>query len=289
MEPVRIFISYGRSDASAFVDRLSRDLHDAGLEIWRDTSHIRPGQPWDTEVAGAIKNSDIMVAILTPHAVRGGHMPVTVSEASVCIDELRSARFDKPPTPIVPIMLIPCEAPFIIARLHWIDFQRAEKEPACYREALARLVQTIYEVKDGKPVPIRTVAVEPVDFDLYLKEKTREFVGRGWLTAEVLDRLSADDAAPVLLLVGEPGWGKTAFASHLYRTDPDGRLLAAHFCRADRADSISARRFTESIAALIALRVPAFAERLGARLASEPDLVAKDPAEFIRTNGLGAP
>jgi hypothetical protein len=72
MEPVRIFISYGRSDASTFVDRLSRDLGEAGLEVWRDTSDIRPGQPWDAEVAAAIKNSDVMVAILTPHSVRGG-------------------------------------------------------------------------------------------------------------------------------------------------------------------------------------------------------------------------
>jgi hypothetical protein len=281
MEPsnVKIFISYGRSDASAFVDRLASDLHKAGFETWRDTTHIQPGQSWPAEVAAAIKNSDIMVAILTPHAVRGGRVPVSARDASVCLDELHSARFDPPPTPIIPIMLIPCQAPFMIGLLDWIDFAAAEKDPACYEAALARLIHTIRDVKDGKPVPIKTIAAKPVDFDLYLKEKTRDFVGRQWLTEEILDSLSGEDSAPVLLLVGEPGWGKTAFASHLYRTDPDGHLLAAHFCRADRIDSTSAPRFVESIVALIAMRVASFAERMNGLLATEPDLLSKDPAE----------
>jgi hypothetical protein len=277
---LKIFISYGRADASEFVDRLSRDLTAAGFEIWRDTAHIRAGQAWDAEVAAAIKNSDVMVAILTPHAVRGGSMPVAQAEASVCVDELRSARFDKPATPIVPIMLIPCEAPFIIARLQWIDFQAACNESTQYQAALARLFDTIRQVKSGKLLPYRTVAVEPLDFDLYLKEKTRDFVGREWLLTEILDRLPSMEP-PVLLLVGEAGWGKTAFASHLFRTDPGGHLLAAHFCRADRVDSISPRRFVESVAAFTGLRMPAFAERLSARLASEPEVLGKDPAQLF--------
>jgi TIR domain len=275
MEPLKVFISYGRGDASAFVDRLSRDLREAGFEVWRDTSDIRPGVAWDAEVAAAIKSSDLLVAVLTPHAVRGGSIPVSLSEASVCIDELQAARFDKPPTPIVPIMLIPCEAPFIIARLHWIDFQGAENDSARYEAAFARLAQTIREVKTGQLIAFRAICVEPLDFDLYLKEKGRDFVGREWLVGEVSDRL-ADPETNVVLLVGEPGWGKTAFASHIYRNDPDGRLLAAHFCRADRTDTISPRRFVESVAALIGLRIPTFAERLSARLAAEPDLLGKD-------------
>ena len=76
---------------------------------------------------------------------------------------------------------------------------------------------------------------------------------------------------PVVLLVGEAGWGKTAFAGFLFGKDPGGQLLAAHFCRADRADTSDLRRFSQSIAAMIALRLPAYNNRLPLLLSDNID------------------
>ena len=75
-------------------------------------------------------------------------------------------------------------------------------------------------------------------------------------------RLKAPDAPRALLLMGDPGWGKTAFAGHLFSVNPGGQLLAAHFCRADRADSIDPRRFIESLVAMAAMRIPDFEARI---------------------------
>jgi len=179
------------------------------------------------------------------------------------------ARFQSPPTPIVPLMLIDCEPPFTIYRLQWIDFRGAEADPARYRGALDRLLETMDKVVQGAALLSRNIKIEPLDFDLYLAAKVRNFIGREWLVAEVLHQLSRPEPN-TLLLIGEPGWGKTAFAGHLFTTNPNGQLIAAHFCRADRSDTIDPRRFVESIAAMTALRLPAYADRLRRLLDADP-------------------
>lgn len=73
---VRIFISYGRLDASEFVDRLERDLRRAGFEVWRDKSELRYGAAWDAQIADALAHSDVVLPVLSSHAVRGGRRPV---------------------------------------------------------------------------------------------------------------------------------------------------------------------------------------------------------------------
>ena len=66
----RVFLSYGRRDASAFVDRLCVDLAAAGFDVWRDTREIRPGQDWQTEIVDGLRAAQVVVAVMTPHSVR---------------------------------------------------------------------------------------------------------------------------------------------------------------------------------------------------------------------------
>lgn len=260
---VQVFLSYGRRDASNFVERLAKDLSDAGHRVWRDISDLEVPRSWDTQLSRAIDNSDVMVAVLTPHAVR------TAKEESVCLDELAVARFHNPPTPIIPVMLITCEPPFVIYRLQWIDFQGTDADSTRYHAALDQLLKAIDKAAHGAAPSHRNVQFEPLDFDLYLSVKTRSFVGREWLSAEVFQQLSRPEPKTIIL-VGEAGWGKTAFAGHLFATNPDGRLVAAHFCRADRVDTIDPRRFVQSITAMTALRIPDYADRLSALLSTNP-------------------
>src|ERR1019366_4516294 len=101
---ITVFISYGRKDASGFVDRLAADLTHAGFAVWRDTADLNSPHPWDNPIVLALKKCDAVVAVLTPHAVRSAETPGATDD-SVCLDELAFARFSPPPTPIVPILL----------------------------------------------------------------------------------------------------------------------------------------------------------------------------------------
>jgi hypothetical protein len=126
-----VFISYGRKDASRFVDRLAADLTHAGFRVWRDTTDLRAPHPWQEQLVAALDQSDMVIAVLTPHAVRTGSDSAEADE-SVCLDELAYARFSAPPTPIVPIMLQFCDPPFVIYRLNYLDFTGADQDEARY-------------------------------------------------------------------------------------------------------------------------------------------------------------
>lgn len=62
-EPTRtsghVFISYVRED-SARVDRLQQILEQAGLQTWRDTAQLWPGQDWRAEIRRAIADDALV-------------------------------------------------------------------------------------------------------------------------------------------------------------------------------------------------------------------------------------
>jgi hypothetical protein len=55
----KVFISYVRED-SLSVDELQATLEEAGLEVWRDTKDLWPGQDWKHEIAMAIREGSLV-------------------------------------------------------------------------------------------------------------------------------------------------------------------------------------------------------------------------------------
>ena len=51
-------------------DRLRKDLEQHGYETWQDVIDIRPGREWEQEVKDGLRSTQLMVALLSPHAVR---------------------------------------------------------------------------------------------------------------------------------------------------------------------------------------------------------------------------
>ena len=92
-EPPRLFLSYGVHDASEIAERLRRDLTARGYQVWQDVNRIRAGRPWDEEVQTGLRNSQVLLALLSPQSVRraldAGNPTAT---DSVCLDEIEYAR-----------------------------------------------------------------------------------------------------------------------------------------------------------------------------------------------------
>lgn len=64
----RVFISYSRRNTN-FAERLSRDLSDAGVEVWIDFRQIHAGEVWKEEIRNGIERSEVVVVVLSPDAV----------------------------------------------------------------------------------------------------------------------------------------------------------------------------------------------------------------------------
>lgn len=258
----KIFLSYGVRDAAEIAERLHRDLSVRGYHVWQDIHGIRVGWPWDEELRDGLRNADVLVALLSPQSVRrrvqSDDLPHT---DSVCLDEIAFAR-DPARIPIVPIKVLPCEAPFLINRLQQIDFQRWSESDAAYNSGVDRICEAISAALAGEQHELTWAWLpRPWDFEPLLRKYRKDFVGRQWLFAEIEDWL-AEGQQPALLIVGDPGIGKSAIVATLVQQNPGGQVLAYHCCSADTPATLEPAAFVRNLAATIAGRSDAYAAML---------------------------
>ena len=69
-EKPKVFLSYARADDEAFVERLHRDLIEAGIEVWWDRAAMASrGRTFLQEIRDAIEGVDRVVAVVGPAAI----------------------------------------------------------------------------------------------------------------------------------------------------------------------------------------------------------------------------
>ena len=253
----RLFLSYGRRDAEALAARLEVDLAAAGFSVFRDRPGLRPGEAWDEALGRAIAASDVLISLLSPHAVRtAADLDNEGNRDSVCLDEIALA--DRLGKRIVPLLASPCRVPMLIARLHQIDFTNWQTLPGVYDAGRTQLLATLVE-----PAAVAAPIDSGWDFGPLIRRLSEGFVGRNWLFAEVEAWLDGVDSAPLLLL-GEPGIGKSAFLAELVRREGGRSIVAWSFFQAATPATRQAWRFVRELAALLARHVPLLAAALGA-------------------------
>jgi serine/threonine protein kinase len=103
--------------------------------------------------------------------------------------------------------------------------------------------------------------LEPWDFTPFLVEKIKGFVGREWLFQEI-DEWRAKESPAVLLIVGEPGIGKSAIVATLVHRNLGGQVLAYHCCRTDTPATLEPASFVRSLAGMFAARLPEYTRAL---------------------------
>jgi hypothetical protein len=133
-----VFISYGRSDATAFAKQLAEDLQRSGHRVFLDLEEIEQGAKFDIRIEPGIRNAYVLAAVMTHRSLE---------DDSVCRDEvvfaLQSGR------PILPLRVVadPNLKPgLLLARRNWIDFSTdydagppsCRWSPARYRWTSAR-------------------------------------------------------------------------------------------------------------------------------------------------------
>ena len=121
----------------------------------------------------------------------------------------------------------------------------------------SKLRSKAFPVKGGGPLQM----LEPWDFTPFLVEKIKGFVGRKWLFQEI-DEWRSHDSPSVLLIVGEPGIGKSAIAAALVHRNIEGQVLAYHCCRTDTPETLAPASFVRSLAGMLCARLPEYAKAL---------------------------
>ena len=134
---MKVFISHAHTD-EPLVKKVAAALEEAGLEVWDATREILFGDNWADKVAQALQESEAMVVLLTPDALRSNWVRWEVGYA---LGEQGYARR------LIPVVVgdpdeLPMEnVPWILRRLHMIRLDQSPKE-----EEIRRIPQALLEV-----------------------------------------------------------------------------------------------------------------------------------------------
>src|SRR5215470_13660803 len=127
---LKVFISYSRRDSAAFADELVAGLEVAGFAPFLDRHDIAAGEDWERRLGGLITQSDTVVFVVSPEAVKSERCRWEVD---------RTIELSKR---LLPIIFKPVPDADIPAKLSRLQFIRFDIEPGFVRP-LAQLAEAL--------------------------------------------------------------------------------------------------------------------------------------------------
>lgn len=259
--PMRLFISYGHKE-SEICRRIYQALKDRGHDPWFDERRICFGNDWRERIANGIEKSGSVVACLSQYSTR---------EKGVCLDELAISVGVKGGN-IVSILLEDVNPPASVSHKQWLDMRGWEEKMAAGEDVFtpwfdAKMAElyAVLESKENREFSGQITELKKrltVYYSTSRQEKLlrNAFIGREWVDAAVSRWLQDDSAPRTCLLTGAPGVGKSAYAAHF--THYNGSVAAALFCSSDMNTFNDPRTIIQTVAYLMACRLPAYRQSL---------------------------
>ena len=134
---MKVFISHAYMD-EPFVRKVAAGLEKVGLEVWDATREILPGDNWAAKVARALEESEAMVVLLTPDALRSNWVSWEIQYA------LGEQRYRNRLISVIvgdPEELPKEDIPWILRHLQMIDMSEYDEE----EEGINQIAQTLLE------------------------------------------------------------------------------------------------------------------------------------------------
>jgi WD40 repeat protein/serine/threonine protein kinase len=230
------------------------DLYSLGLTLWQMMTGKLPFDGTSLEVM-----SQHLLAPLPIEHLK--HVPQPVVALVKCLLDKDPARRPQSPSDLQ-IMLREAQAALDTkVNLRSKDVpRRALKQrrgEAPHQHRLGRLSG----LKEALRAETRGLLPEPWDFTPLLVEKLKGFTGREWVF-QVIDKWRLKCSPPALLIVGEPGVGKSTVLAQLIQRNPGGYILAYHCCRTDTPATLDPAGFVRNLAAMISARFDEYAAML---------------------------
>lgn len=126
----KIFISYNHADRN-FVEKLAKNLQNAGLSVWWDEWEIKVGDSIVQKVSNGITTSAYLLVILSPDSVNSEWVQREISSAMM---KQLSRKND---ITILPLLLKDCDVPVLLTDIRWADFRKS------YKSGLTELLKAL--------------------------------------------------------------------------------------------------------------------------------------------------
>ncbi len=132
---MQIFISHSYND-EIFARKVASLLQDQGLDVWEASNEIFPGDNWAAKISQGLQESNAMVVLLTPDALKSIWVQRDVEYA------LGAQEYSER---LIPVLVDPDKTiaeddiPWILKRLNIIDLTEYETE----EDGIRRIADTL--------------------------------------------------------------------------------------------------------------------------------------------------
>ena len=276
---MRLFISYGHPQA-VICRKICNVLRARGHEVWFDETHIPHGADWRAEIVKGILNSEGVLSMIDRHSVR---------DPGVCLDEMSIAigvRGGNIRYVLLENQAV-AEPPASMTTRQWLDmsdWREHENDQAWFETKMKALIQMVESRENQefagiieelrKKLPLCHVSTSKQDSLL-----RQPFIGRDWIKEKIDLWLDDPDGAKICFVYGDPGIGKSAFAAHY--THYNGRVAAAFFCEYNNTQFNQPKAVIQTLAFLLACRLPDFRIALTDVLEHTNDLERYNESELF--------
>lgn len=145
-----VFICYVRED-SGRVDRLQGVLRDAGIDVWRDTGRIWPGQDWRLEIRDAIRSGSLAFIACFSENSECRQSSYQNQELVLAVEQMRERR---PGVPwLIPVRFAECAIPaFDLGAGRMLDsLQHIDLFDGAWDQGIPRLIGAVHRILAGPP------------------------------------------------------------------------------------------------------------------------------------------
>lgn len=202
-----VFVSYTRRNLTV-IERLARDLQDAGLEVWVDFRKIRGGEAWQQAIYDGIRDCDFVVVCLSPPAVESEwvrrELEIAKDMGKLIIPVMLEVAFDEMRQYEITNSLLDVQA----VNFAELSYERAFPTLLGSLPGISREARDYDDIDPSEiPNPFKGLeAFQETDYDI--------FFGREQLIERALVRmktcLEEDDVARFMAFVGASGSGKSS-------------------------------------------------------------------------------
>lgn len=276
---MKLFISYGHPQA-AICRKICEVLKDRGHEVWFDETNIPHGADWRAEIVNGILTSEGVLSMIDRHSVR---------DPGVCLDEMSIAigvRGGNIRYVLLEKQAV-AEPPASMTTRQWLDmsdWHEHEDDQVWFDTKMGSLIQMVESQENlefagiidelRKKLPMCHVSTSKQESLL-----RQPFIGREWVKDRVDAWLDDPDGTRICFVFGDPGIGKSAFAAHY--THYNGRVAASIFCDYNNTQFNHPRSVIQTLAFLLACRLPDYRIALADALDHANDLGLYNESELF--------
>jgi hypothetical protein len=162
----KLFLSYGRGEATKFVLWIKDQLIRRGFDVWMDSEQIKSGSDWQHAIAEAVLTCDGMITVLDNK----------YKNSTYCKDEMSLAKSEN--KPIFPILFrgatftsLPSEMRFMLASVNAVSFSNKQHDEEQLRALVDDMSKVLASIREERTTPEGSLA-----------SKEPESAAQGWFT-----------------------------------------------------------------------------------------------------------